>query len=223
MKNIVIAIVVLVVLTAGAWYVFSSGTNPNEESPESANAAVLVNGEEVAMTEVEAVKMQIAAGQGADVASLDAVALANLQTQAIDALIAQTLVRQSVKNSGVVVPQADVDAQINAIKEQLGDTAAFQAELTTQGLTEETLRARISDQLSTSLYLNQKLGLASVAATEEEIQSTYEQSVSGAEDAPNLEDVRSQVEAFVIQQKQQILIDQLIQQLRAGAEVEILI
>jgi len=210
-------------LAAGGWYMFSSGNTDNTEDPPSSDAVAIVDGEEITRDQLEAIQPQVAASQGVDIATLTEEELTNLQTQTIDVLVGQALLRQAIEKSGVSAPQADVDAQISATKEQLGGQEAFDAELTAQGVTEEDLREQISEQLSTILYLNQTLELESLSVSDEEIQTAYDQAVAAGEEVPPLEEVRSQIEGALFQQKQQISINQHIQKLRSEAEVEILI
>ena len=143
-----------------------------------------------------------------------------LNTQIINALVSQKLLQQAVAQTNITVPDASVQVELEAIENQFEDNAAYQSALVAQGLTENMLIAQIRTELATQAYLEQELNLSAVTATEEEITTTYEGAAT--EETPALEEIRDQVEAFVIQQKQQELINTFIDNLRAGAEVEVL-
>jgi len=87
-------------------------------------------------------------------------------------------------------------------------------------------RPKVKLDLATQTYLNQELNLEALTASEAEVAAAYEQMTVGAtseEEVPALAEVSDQVEAFVIQQKQQELVLGLIERLRQTAEIEILI
>ena len=147
-----------------------------------------------------------------------------MQTQTLDALVSQTLLRQAIKKSGVTVTDAQVETQIATIKKQFPDTAAFEQALAGQGITEDAWKMRIREELSAQAYLDQTLKLSSVNASEEEIATAYKQAADAAgKDAPSLASVHDQAKAFVIQQKQQQLVVEFVKTLRAQADVKILI
>jgi parvulin-like peptidyl-prolyl isomerase len=223
-KTVLIAIVVLLVVAVGAWFFISKGeSSPQNDTSELSDAVALVNGEEITRTELENSEAQLATQQEIDVASLDATGREQLQTQALDALIANTLIQQAVARSGLTATEEDINAQIETVKSQFPDEAQFQEALLGQGLSEADLREQVRGEVVTQRYLNQTLDLASVTVTDEEVSALYEQEAAVTEDVPPLPDVRGQIESFVIQQKQQELLVVHIQELRSVADIEILI
>jgi len=90
-------------------------------------------------------------------------------------------------------------------------------------LTEEDLKEQTQLNLAMQTYLNQELDLELSEVTEAEITALYNQQAANLEDAPALEDVRTELEQVLLQQKQQELIIEHVQQLRADADIEILI
>jgi len=223
-KILLVGLVGLLVVAAGAWFFISNGGTPAQNgSSELSDAVARVNGEEITRTELENSAALLAAQQGADVASLDAANRAQLQTQALDVLIANTLVQHAAASSGLTASEADIDTQIETIKSQFPDDAQFQEVLLGQGLSEADLREQVAGELAQQAYLEQTLDLASVMVTEEEVNALYQQEAAAVEDVPPLEEVREQIELFVIQQKQQELLAAHIQELRLAADIEILI
>jgi len=195
----------------------------SNESVNTENAVAMVNGEEISRTQFEALKSQVIAQQGFDIASLDAEAESQLETQIVDELISQTLLRQAVDASGVVATQDDVDAQLEATVTQLGGEGAFNEALFAEGISEKEFRTQISAELAIQVYLEQELNPSSITVTDEEVEAAYAQVSAQNENVPSLEDVRPQIEQSVIQQKQQLLLAQLIDRLRTDADIEILL
>jgi len=223
-KTVLISIVGVLVIAAGAWFLFSNGgISPQNGTQEISDTVARVNGEEITRTELENSEAQIAAQQGVDVTSLNAANREQLRVQALDTLIANTLIQQAVANSGLTATEADIDAQIETIKGQFQDDAQFQEALLGQGLSEADLREQVRREVVTQAYLAQTLDFTSITVSDEEVNALYEQEAAAVEDVPPLEDVRDQIESFVIQQKQQELLAAHIQELRLAADIEILI
>jgi parvulin-like peptidyl-prolyl isomerase len=217
MQKTVLIVVGVVVVIVGAWYFISSGT------PAHDGAVATVNGEEISRGDFDDLKSQTLAQQGVDGASLDEEAQSQLDTQLIDRLVTRELLRQAIRVSGVVASQEDIDAEIRAVTAQFGGDEAFGKILATEGLSEEEFRIQVSMDLAIQAYLEQELNLSAVVATDEEIEKAYAEAVAQDENVPPLEDVRIQVEQLVIQQKQESLFDIRIADLRAEADIEVLL
>lgn len=228
MKKALIAIIVLLIIGAGGWYLVSSGTlNLNQfmqpggsaDSTDTATTVATVNGENISSAQLAAAAAQINAQNGTSTITTPA----QVQAQALDSLIAQMLLVQAVKKAGIVASSTQVEAQIQAAKTQLGTQAAYEQALAAQGMTEASLRAQISADLAIQEYLSQTLNLSAITATDAEIQTAYKQASEQQTDVPPLSQVRDQVQKFVIQQKQQQLINAQIQKLRSEGDIKILI
>ncbi len=222
MKNIAIAVAVAIVLGLGAWAFisFDGAALLNKGTATGTTTVATVNGEPIEESEFNTLQAQVIAAQGIDVSTLDASAQAQLSAQIVNALVSQKLLQQAVASSNITVSDADVRAELDTVKGQFEDQTAYENALAAQGLTENVLLAQIRTELTTQAYLEQELNLSAVTATEEEITIAYEGAVT--EDTPPLEEIRDQVEAFIIQQKQQELINAYIDELRAAAEIEVL-
>jgi len=226
MKKALIAVIVLLIIGAGGWYLVSSGTldlskfmQPKATESSTATTVATVNGENVSNAQLSVAVAQINAQNGTSTITTPA----QVQSQALDSLIAQALLAQAVKKSGIVASSTQVEAQVQAAKTQLGSQAAYEQALAAQGITEETFRAQLSSDLAVQAYLNQTLNLSAVTATDAEIQTAYKQASEQQTDVPPLSQVREQVQKFVIQQKQQQLVNTQIEKLRAEADIKILI
>lgn len=235
MKNTLIAIIVIIVLGlgVGVWFYSSPKDSAIPDGDETADifnegnsgeAVATVNGEEISSSEFESLKSQVIQEQELDAENLDEQTEEQIETQVIDSLVSQVLLQQIIDQSDISVEDSEVDTQIQTIVSSQfgGDQEAFQTALTETGMNEADLQSQIKQELKRQAYFEQELDFSSISATQEEIQATYDQ-VSANQDVPSLEEVSDQVENMVLQQKQQQLIEAHVEELRAEAEVEILI
>jgi len=230
MKQTLIGIVVLIVLAVGGWYAYSSGAfkNPGttaSSTPSGNETVATVNGTNITRDQLNNAEATLAAQAGVSTSSLDASTTAQLQTQALDSLISQELLTQAAQQGGYTASSTVVDAQIAALKSQVGGDAQYQQALQSRGLTENQLRAQISQSLTIQNYLEATLHLSTVTASQTEIQTLYNQlkAQNTGTTTPPLSKVQDQVKQLVIGQKQQQQAAQLVQQLRAQSNVKILI
>jgi hypothetical protein len=231
-KNIFI-IVALVVLIGGFLLFYSFGeessNNPTNQNTtfESGDVVATVNGEEIIGSDFELIYSQISTQQGVDPATLDEQTQNQFSSQVIETLVTQVLLKQAAEKSDIVVSEESIDLQVESAKGQFESDEAFQQALSTENLTEESLRNQIWESIIINSYLQQELNLSTVTATESEVAQVYEQAIASSEAevevAAPLPDVYAQLEAMVIQQKQQELISQFTENLRVDAEIEIFI
>jgi len=223
--SIVSAVVIILVIVWALSSKTSTSTDQNSRNQVENQDGVVatVNGQEVLRSEYTELQSSIMAQQGVEVNSLDETQQAQLQSQIIDALISQTLLAQASQAAGIKILEADVNVQLQLLKERFPDVAAYQDALAGEGLTEEDLKEQTQLNLAMQTYLNQELDLELSEVTEAEITALYNQQAANLEDAPALEDVRTELEQVLLQQKQQELIIEHVQQLRADADIEILI
>lgn len=188
-------------------------------------AVAVVNGEKITQEKYDSRQAQLASvlsAQGQDPTSEELVGI--IKQQVLDDLVAETLILQEAKKEGITAKEDEVNAVFEQSKSQFADEKVFADELTKQGFTESSFRATLTNQNIFQQYLNAHVDLASVSATEEEVEALYEQSISGGgENIPELEEVRDQVQAEVVRQKQQALINEFMNNLRNSSQIEILI
>ncbi len=92
---------------------------------------------------------------------------------AFDALVAEKLFQQQVKKLDLAVTDAQVDAQIESVKEQNQfDDAQLDRALAAQGLTRDVYRERIRTQLQNFAVLQYKVG-GRVKVTDLELENYY--------------------------------------------------
>lgn len=217
-NKIISAVIVIVVVVVAGWYILSGHSG--------ANATVaIVNGTPITHTQLTEAEAQFASQQGLSATST--AAQAQFESDALDSLIGQTLLEQAAAQAGITASSTEVDAQLQASKAQFSSESDFEQALAAQGTTEADLRTQISNNLVINTYLEQKFELSSTTATTAEIQAAYNQVASeqtgSSTPIPPLAQVRDQVEQMVVQQKQQNIVDAYVAQLRAAANVQILI
>ena len=200
-----------VILIAGVWF-FMQGVFSNW------GPVALVNGEEIS----RALYNERFARQEAVFGNLEGAALASVREQIIDMLVVETLLIQKAVEAGIVVADSEVDTYIATVKEQLGGEDAFVEGLQSEGITEAKLREIFRNQLLMQKYVESQINFEGVFATDEEVRAVYDQAVAGREEMPSFEEVKEQVRASVMQQKQQQLIQEFIQALRDESEIVIL-
>ncbi|AKM83839.1 TPA: hypothetical protein DCZ46_00690 [Candidatus Campbellbacteria bacterium] len=221
-KTLIAIVIGVLVVLAGAYFYFIKDTNLPKDDSDSSAVVARVNGIEITQNDLDAYELKMLAEQQIDKASLDEEALGQLKAQALDSLISQSLLEQAVKKDGTKVSKSDIDEQIETIKGQFEDEAAYQSALSTQGTTEDILRTEIERDLVTQKYLEKVLDLESITVTEEEIQTAYDQESAVNENLAELSEISEQIKAFITQQKQQELFATYLQELKADAEIEIL-
>ncbi len=218
-KIISSGILVFIVIAAG-WYSLSK--NPAGGSGVSATVA-LVDGTPITQGQLVAAESSLAAQQGMTATST--VVQTQFQSNALDLLIGQVLLKQAAVQAGFTASSTEVDAQLASIKAGFSTPDAYQQALAAQKMTESDLRSQISDDLSIKAFLNKQLNLASMTASDAEVQALYDHIAAQqtGTSTPPLSAVRDQVAQMVVQQKQQQSVGAYVAQLRSTANVQILI
>ena len=223
-KNILAILGVVVVLIIATLFVFSEklGINTPNQNNEIAGPVAIVNGEEIPRSEFETLKSQIVTQQNIDFSTFEPAVETQFDAQIAEELIAQALVKQAAAASDISVSEEEVDAQIEIVRDEFGGQEVLDEMLDTEGISQEEFRDLIKTGITTQVFLERELNLSSVTATNEEIEALYNEAATQGDIAP-LEEVRTQVELSVIDQKQQALIAEFTSQLRTSANIEVLL
>ena len=222
-KTSIILALSIILIAVGVWFFIPMDKEEKNNSVDNSEIIARVNGKDVTRGELEAIKSQIASGQGTDSSSLNEEDQKKLEEQALNALVSDTLIRQAVEKSGITASEEDIENQIKAIKAQFENEEKYQEKLSEQSTSEEQIRSQVAESLAMQAYLEQNLDLDSATVSEEEIKSLYEGQANNSEDLPPLEQVQDQIKSFILQQKQQELLSKHVEELRKSAEIEILI
>lgn len=146
-----------------------------------------------------------------------------VKNQTIDSLVGQTLLLQEADKKGYKVSEADINKQLDVIKQQFKTEKEFEAALKKSGMDMKTLEAKIADEIKLNQYFEKEVPAGEI--TDEEIQKTYdqyaEQGKSTGQEVPKLEEVKLQIEESLQQQKQQEKLAQLVEELKKNAKIDI--
>lgn len=218
--KIIIGVIVLLLIGAVIWGVFSSKIDLGIK--QKGEAIAVVNREKIYKSEFDEGKASLIAQQGIDLTSMDATSTKQLDQQIIDNLVTLKLLTQSVKNKNIKISDDEVNSKISEIKSQFPSDEEFQKTMNDNSMTEEKLFEEIKTDLGIQKLFENELSLSSIKVTDDEINSFYKEVSATQEEIPPLEESRSQIEQILIQQKQQQLISELILKLKSESKIEIL-
>lgn len=213
-KNI-LGLILVVLVVFGSWY-FLSSKNVNGE------VVAVVNGEKILNSEYQNLRSQISNQQGLDLANMDEKTSSELQKYVVDSLISKVLLKQAVDKSGISVSDEDVNGRIEMIKGQFEDNAGYEKALSDNGITENDLLSQIKDEIAVQSYLEKELTLSSIKLSDSDAKDAYDR-IAAVQEVPPFEEVKSEVEMSLLQEKQMELINGLIDRLKSSAEIEVLI
>jgi hypothetical protein len=217
-KNLVIGIITVLVLVAVVWYVMSEQqTQENNELGSNSiqgitgNVVATVNGEEITSEEVVAVQQSFLQ-QGQQVSEEDA----------IEQMINQKVLYQKVQDEGISVTTEEVESVIEQQLAMQGATLEdFKQQIETQGASYQDQIQNIKNQIATQKYLENALEGQEFEVTEEEANEFYEMyKQQSSEEIPSYEELQPQIIATLEQQKQQEVVNSLVQKLKADADIK---
>jgi hypothetical protein len=201
----------------------STGVFDSFFSSQESNATVaVVNGEEVTGKELNTSIQQFnqaALAQGVDTTNPDVVA--DIRSQALDVLVNTTLLKQAAQEQGVEVSEEATTERLETIESEIGGAEVLQSRIDELGLTRAELREDIQEEILIQTLLDGIFSEADVSVTEEEIQEVYDAAGGVEAGLPPLEEVREQIEAQVRGTKEQAVIDEYLNELKAEADIEI--
>ena len=146
-----------------------------------------------------------------------------IKNQTLDNLITETLLLQAADKEGIKAKTEEVDAVFTQNKSQFADEAAFEKALTAQGFTTGTFKEFLTRDNIIRQYLTANIDTSSLTATTAEIKTLYDQAAANDETIPKLSEVSDQIKNQIIQLKQQQLIANFIQTLKASSTIETLL
>lgn len=230
-KYIIGAVIVAALVALGVYF-YGTGSGSSElpvggssvTEDGGSGPVARVNGEEISRADYQTQISQLqtnATQQGMD--PEEASVQAQIQQRAVDTLVNTELLIQASQNADLAVSAEEVESEFQAIAEQAGGTDALQTRIEEVGLTEAEVRQNIEDELLIDAYLSANTSDDALTVSDEEVQAFYDQISQGQEGVPPLADIRGQIETQVAQTKQQELIAGIIEELKANADIEILI
>lgn len=221
----ILIIIILVALVAVGFYLArgdSDGTQVQD------GAVATVNGQEISSERLQEQLDSFRNSTGTQAEQFNNLSETRQQEILLEGIINTELQLQAAEGAGVTVSDEEVESELQASIEQIGEEE-FQNRLEQNGITREEVRDDLRDQMIISAYIEQEAG-GEISATDEEIQQLYQQFTAqsqqtGNEDAevPSLDELRPQIEQAVVQQKQQEIALQLLDQARENADIEVMI
>jgi FKBP-type peptidyl-prolyl cis-trans isomerase (trigger factor) len=216
-------VIILVLLIAGAaYYVFTSGMVPGLSQTGAGAVLASVNGAPI--TQADITERLSHAKTGLDAQGVnpdDPVTRDILQKQALEEIINETLVLADAEDRGIAVTESEVDAQYTTVRGRFATDEEFQAELSKNNFTEATLRENVRRELTLQKYVSEIATDMSLEVTEEEVAAFYKTLEGQTENVPPLAELKTDIENQLRNQKLATAVDELVNQLRANAEIVI--
>jgi hypothetical protein len=196
----------------------SDGTAASGEQ-EPSTVVATVNGEDITRAELDEKMEQI---RRTLPEGYDSSADANFEYDVLDEIINVRLLVARALASGLEVTDAEIEEEIQGLKELFGDEATFNAQLEQAQLTEEGLRTNMRNELLIRKLVDQETNIADVNVSEEELQAAYDLSIgSQGEGAPSLDEVRGVLQVELLNQKSASVITAYIDNVRSEADIEV--
>ncbi|WP_422122105.1 SurA N-terminal domain-containing protein [Planococcus sp. X10-3] len=149
-----------------------------------------------------------------------------LKEQIAESLVSQELLVQETANRNIEASEEEVNETLTALAEQngLASSEEFLTALEEQGLSEEEVMGQVESQVKVEKLIAEESGESE--ASEEELQEFYDQmkaqqEEAGGEELPPFEDIKSELEAQLVQQKENEAVQELVAKLREGADVTV--
>lgn len=185
-------------------------------------AVATVDGVEISKADYDSSLSQLTnmtAEQGVDVT--DAEVVAQLKTQALDTLVNAEVLRQAAVDAGITVTPEEVEARYAEIRDGIGGDEALMQRMAEFGVTEAGLRLDIENEFLIQGLFDTMVDIDSITVEDSEITDLYTQAGGVEAGLPPLEEVKEQIISQIKFDKEQELVSAYIEELRAGADVEI--
>lgn len=216
-RNIAISVVIVVIAVVVALDFTGTISLFNLQS-----AAVVVNGEKIKQSEVDKrIEQVLSSPQAQTVDTTDPTLLAQVREQVLNELINTAILLQAAEEAGIVSDPEAVEAEYQLAVTQNGGEEALAEQLSAGGISIAEFRENLRDQFIIREFITANTTIFSASVTEEEVSEFYEQISAGQEGTPPLSEIRSQIEAQLVGDKQQVELDAFIATLREAAEIEI--
>ena len=146
------------------------------------------------------------------------------EEQLLDQMIQNQLLLQDAISKGVSATEEEINAQFNQIAQQFNSEEEFQQVLEDNNASEESLKQSVEEQIIFQKYSNFLQQEHNVTTTAEEIETFYEdnkESLAGeGEEIPTLEEIKSQIEQFILQEKLNSVLTDIIENLKKEADIQ---
>jgi peptidyl-prolyl cis-trans isomerase C len=144
-----------------------------EKKLQTADKAAVVNGAPIDRSELEGEVLKIQKTLLGFGKPLTCGQVASIQTEVLESLIRREILYQESKKSGIKVDQDAVTGEMDALRKQFFTTAEYKNELMRRGLTEDTLRSRLEQNLTVQQYVERQFA-SKVVVSDNDMVSYYE-------------------------------------------------
>ncbi|OPL08495.1 MAG: hypothetical protein AVO33_11105 [delta proteobacterium ML8_F1] len=237
-KTVLFLMVILAIaLVAGCANEESAVEGPSSEETTNIEAAAIVNGVAIPMEDYQSALDQTFAAYEQNGITFDTEETKDLEKeitdQVINSLVDNEILLQEARNEGFDLSEEQLESEFETVKGQFPTQEEFEMALGDAGFTEDDLRDLIREENIRNDYLMSLV--KDLDVTREEITAYYESASDAAKDAheaeaseepftyPSLEEVEGDIENSLLQEKQQGVIQGILEELRDGADIEILI
>ncbi len=214
-KKVVASLIIALALLVGAgWYGYTINT--------TGGTVAIVNGKKIFQNEFnESVTLieQTATSQGADLA--DEAVRAEVNKQALEILINNALLITAAEKAGFTAETTEVDAKYAELVAQLGGEEGLETKMTEIGLTKEKLKRNIKERILADKYIESETTIKTLTVSDEEVAEFLKGIPTDPKDLPPLEEIRPQIEAEILSQKQQEVVTELLAKLRGESDIEV--
>lgn len=159
--------------------------------------------------------------QGANVT--DPAIQEQMKKQVLQSLVDNILLISTAKEAGITVTDDEVQAKYDELVKQIGGEDALKKQLESIKLPIEELRSNIRDRVLVDKYFAKVADIKSITASPEEVKAFYQtllsQNASGTTPLPPFDEIKSQLEQQVINQKQQEAITKIVEDIRSKATI----
>lgn len=228
-KVYVIAIGVVVIILLGVIYLLEKEGRSSTTifssviaDQEAGVVVAVVNGEKITNAELDtSIKQfsQAAAAQGVDITSPDS--QIEIRNQALEVLINTKLLKQAAVEQGITVTDEETDERLETIIADIGGDEILAERMEVLGIDSEQLHQDVKDELIIKALLDIIFLEADIVVKDEEVEAVYEDAGGADGNLPDLEEVREQVEAQIINSKEQLAIDEYLTELKNDSDIEV--
>ncbi len=222
-KTLLLLLVAVFALTvAGCGQENAANQNSNKEK------VAVVEGEAIYKQEFDDQMKQVKAAykqQGQDLeAEENKQVLEKTEQQVLDQMINNVVLLQQAEKAGVTASEQEVQSQMEAIKSQYNESE-FSEILKANNLSEADLEKDIVNQITIDNYMQEEIEEEKLSVSEDEIRKSYDQVIEQQPEGqrPAYEDVKTQIEGMLMQEKMQTAKSELLQGLKKNMEIEVLL
>ncbi len=142
----------------------------------------------------------------------------------LNQMIQNKLLFQEALSQGITATEEEINNQYDQIAQQFETQEEFQQILNENNTSEEDLKETLREQIIFEKYSNFLQQENEISVSEEEIENFYEEnkeSLAGeGEEVPSLEEAKLQIEQYLLQQKLNSVISEIVQDLYNSATIE---